>query len=651
MSSVSDFIIKNGWLKEYVGPGGDVVIPQGVTRIGNRAFCDCTSLRSVTIPDSVTTISGSAFSGCMSLTSVTIPGSVKSLSDSIFSGCMSLTSVTIPDSVTSISDRMFSGCGSITSIKIPGSVTHIGERAFEGCHSLTSITIPDALASIGSEAFKDCGGLVSIVVPEGVTSIGDEAFKDCSSLKSITLPESMLEYGESLFRGCSCVVFLSKCTKGLSRAIEGCPHTKLHISGTITAVPANLRVHAVLGFVAESGEDPNSERSKSYRDYMSKNAGKLCEVAFEHPQLLHYLCGQKLIKAKDYDIYIECAARRGNAEQKALLLAYRELLGGKELVRAQKKKAAAIEAYEKAAAERIAARDPAQGISGITFAITGNLSFWESRKQVEEYLDSYGAKISPSITKKVDYLVTNDTDSGSEKNRKAAELGVQIISEEEFNEMVGRRFQNKPIVEVPTWMKAIPDRALAECDYLTSITIPDRVTSIGSFAFYGCRSLTSVTIPKGVTNINLAAFEGCSSLTSASIPESVTSIGDEAFSGCSSLTRITIPKGVTSIARAAFRECSNLINIVIPERVTRIGDAAFWCCSSLSSVTIPESVTEIGSGAFGSCVSLADMTIPKSVSSIDSRAFGGCEGLTIHTPAGSYAEQYAKEHKIKVVND
>ena len=99
------------------------------------------------------------------------------------------------------------------------------------------------------------------------------------------------------------------------------------------------------------------------------------------------------------------------------------------------------------------------------------------------------------------------------------------------------------------------------CSSLTSVTIPDSVTSIGGYAFFGCSSLTSVTIGNGVTSIGDYAFSGCSSLTSVTIGNSVTSIGNYAFENCSSLTSVTIPDSVTSIGDYAFRWCSKLKDI------------------------------------------------------------------------------------------
>ena len=133
---------------------------------------------------------------------------------------------------------------------------------------------------------------------------------------------------------------------------------------------------------------------------------------------------------------------------------------------------------------------------------------------------------------------------------------------------------------------------------ITNLIIPNSVTSIGDYAFYGCSGLTSVTIPNSVTSIGDYAFYGCSGLTSVTIPNSVTSIGNCAFSGCSGLTSVTIPNSVTSIGNYAFSGCSGLTSVTIPNSVTSIGDSAFYDCSGLTSVTIGSGVTSIGDAAF-----------------------------------------------------
>ncbi len=133
----------------------DLVIPYGVTRIGNYAFAGCARLTSVTIPSGVTSIGSYAFYRCTRLASVTIPGSVTSIGDDAFEGCTGLVSVTIPSGVTRIGDFVFWGCTGLTSVTIPSGVTSIGIYAFSGC-ALTSVTIPSGVTSIDSAAFAYC---------------------------------------------------------------------------------------------------------------------------------------------------------------------------------------------------------------------------------------------------------------------------------------------------------------------------------------------------------------------------------------------------------------------------------------------------------------------------------------------------------------
>ena len=227
----------------------------------------------------------------------------------------------------------------------------------------------------------------------------------------------------------------------------------------------------------------------------------------------------------------------------------------------------------------------------------------------------------------------------------------------------------------------IPNHAFSSCSSLTSITIPNSVTEIGSRAFEGCTGLTSITIPNSVTKIGSSAFEGCTGLTSITIPNSVTEIGYDAFddtewyrkqpfgliyagrvaykykgkmpygteiilregtigiaecafgaipglwSSCTGLTSIIIPNTVTNIGKYAFLGVEALTSIVIPNSVTKIGDGAFRGCKGLTSVIIPNSVTMMGKEVFQYCESLTSINIPNSVTYISEGTFEGCKRL------------------------
>ena len=181
----------------------------------------------------------------------------------------------------------------------------------------------------------------------------------------------------------------------------------------------------------------------------------------------------------------------------------------------------------------------------------------------------------------------------------------------------------------------IANNAFSGCTSLTSITIPNSVTSIGDAAFSGCSSLTSITIPNSVTSIDGWAFQHCTSLTSVTIPNSVTYISRSAFYGCTSLTSVTIPNSVTSIGYQTFYGCTSLTSVTIPNSVTYIGDWAFYGCTSLTSVTIPNSVTSIGGRAFANCPDLADVyCLAVNVPSTEYNAFNDSypQYATLHVP-------------------
>ena len=201
-------------LTAYFGKEETVTLPDDINGNSYEIYQMC-GVHNVIIPEGVTSIGDYAFSSCRSLTSVEIPSSVTSIGGYAFWGCSSLTSIEIPSSVTSIGDNAFSNCRSLTSIDIPSSVTSIGSRVFWGCSNLTSITVDDnnpSYRSIDGVLFsKDQTILVcypegktetTYTIPEGVTSIGDDAFEYCSSLTSIEIPSSVTSIGYGAFDGC-----------------------------------------------------------------------------------------------------------------------------------------------------------------------------------------------------------------------------------------------------------------------------------------------------------------------------------------------------------------------------------------------------------------------------------------------------------------
>ena len=232
------FQIENGKLWRYSEEPGvtEVIVPEGVTEIGETAFQNCNTITSVVLPDSVKSISENAFVSCRVLTSITIPESVTSFGTfySIynnrnpiyafekvpwfdkFPGKLVIAGknvlirysgtkkdIVIPEGCERINDYAFYNRDKLVSLVIPNSVTEIGESAFCGCSSLKAVTMSENVTKIEDNTFNGCASLESITIPKSVTSIGSDAFRDCRSLTSVTIASSVTHIGSTTFSGCS----------------------------------------------------------------------------------------------------------------------------------------------------------------------------------------------------------------------------------------------------------------------------------------------------------------------------------------------------------------------------------------------------------------------------------------------------------------
>lgn len=214
-------------------------------------------------------------------------------------------------------------------------------------------------------------------------------------------------------------------------------------------------------------------------------------------------------------------------------------------------------------------------------------------------------------------------------------------------------------VSLPNTITSIGASAFLDCTQLYSVSMPQNLEFIGASAFNGCIALSTVSLPSRLTTISASAFASCKSLTSITIPASVTTIGTSAFSGCSNLSAISITNGVGSVGGYAFQgtawqnsQPEGLLyigsvaykyigtmpadtEVVLKAGTTQISGSAFSGCTGLKGIQIPESVTDIGASAFYGCSSLEDVTIPENATNVETYSFTGCtslENVTIMCP-------------------
>jgi len=469
MSNANDFVIENGVLTKYVGPGGDVTVPEGVTSVGREAFQRYGILKSITIPKGVTNIGALAFDGCWQLTSITIPDGVTSIGHSAFSCCSSLTSITLPDSVTSIGKEAFWSCNNLKSITIPNGVTSIGAGAFDRC-GLTNITIPDGVTSIGNYTFYGCSSLTSITIPDGVTYIGNSAFQNCERLQSIVLPDGVTSIGHSAFSGCKSLTGIV-----IPDGITSIESWTFGQCSSLTSVTLPSSVTSI--------EEKAFSGCRKLNLTLPSGLTAIEEAAFRD-------CALTLVKIPvgitqvGKDAFLRC----NNIETAG------PLGGGYD--------------YEFPWMEEI----PDNAFSGLrslktvvlpaTIKKVGGNAFKDCRELVDLTMPKT-AKVSKTAFK------------GCEKLREVKESPVEAAAPdaETTSSLNSKNGTEAPLSD----FVIVNGRLLQYNGHKAKVVIPDSVTVIGEQAFYGNQNIVSVTIPASVNTIEHYAFGCCDKLKNITI--------------------------------------------------------------------------------------------------------------------------------------
>ena len=450
----------------------DLVIPSGITTIGNNAFAGFSGLKSISIPNSVTSIGDEAFYGCTNLQSVAIPNGVTSIGERAFLNCDSLSSITIPNSVVNIGKWGFANCSSLTSVVIPEKLETISDHLFTECESLVSVTIPNSVTCIEDGAFFLCKALTSITLPNNLSKIAEGTFRQ-SGLTSIIIPDSVISIEKRAFLDCSNLTSISLGKKLSSIGIDAFNNTAIK---TII-IPDNVTSIGKGAF--------NSCSNLTSVDF--GNDSKLLNIG---QSAFSNCSGLKSIKIPQN---IKTIDKYAFADSKIDSLIW---------------------------------------CSSHTVGSVNNNIFENSYIRntifdcdtVAQSCLSHAPIGSITITDKVKHIVDEAFSGNSDLSCVIIGNNVSRIGKKVFSGC-----SRLTTISLPQSLVGFGEKAFYGCKWLSTITIPQSVTSIGKSAFEGCSRLTTITIPQNVVSIEANAFKGVDFETVVSLIEYPSPISPYAF--------------------------------------------------------------------------------------------------------------------------
>lgn len=639
----------------------ELVISEGIEKIGKFAFYNMDNIKSVTIPSTLKIIDENAFENCDSIENLYITdlkswcgmdirnyGAKINYSGSMYVNGEPLVKLVVPDGVEKIGSFTFYNNDDITEVTIPSDVKAIGREAFSGCYSIERVNASsvEAWAGIDFESrasnpldyaeklYVNGEPVVNAVFKSGIETIGKYAFCGAADLTSVTIPSSVKKICEGAFDGCYNV-------------------REVHI---------------------ESVED----WCKIVFEEMNSNPLGSGASLYQNGDLVEKVVLKDGTKTVGNYVFYSCESIRELEIPDSV-----ETIGE----------------YAFNGCYNLATVKMGTGVNSLGRYAFEYTNFWDNRSNWRNnvlYLGHILLKAKENIYG--DYTINEGTKIISASAFDNCYQLTGIVLPESLEIIGDSAFANCSKLKNVNFTKNITyigENAFEYCNQLTTVVIPDKVRTIGQSAFYNCNGVTSLTLGSSVESIGQYAFYSCS-ISSLDIPASVRKIGSSAFSSCSYLSsasyagyaedlemegnyelerllnfnkgrcgddcywyydadtstltirgtgemydkkdsydapwytknlvinKVVIEEGVESIGGYAFYNCYNLTDIDIPSTVRKIGVGAFLSCGILAEVNLPDAVEEIGDMAFMYCYKLRNITIPEKVSKIPSHIFYDC---------------------------
>ncbi len=586
-----------------------------------------------------------------------IPEEVEVIGAGVFEGKTNLTSITIGKNVTTIGEKAFKDAVELETVTFEGNREKeltIGASAFEGCSKVTKFEIPETTTVIGAKAFADCIKLAEIYLPESLVRIGEEGstsvdiFAGSGSLSKVVVPTTSNYF--ATING----IFYGK-TEGVITDLFFVPANAtgaVEIPGTVKAI-ANKAFYQHKGITQITfGESEDGAAALTIGDYAFAETIVLEKVIF--PSGLAAIPNYAFQKSSVKEVFIpNTVATIGegafNNASKLTKLNFEKGNDDLELTLVPSSKiSSSVESAQSSYGTFYGVPAKELDIPRIR-TIPGNFSYYFSYTLFEK------VTLPATLQKIGDWAFAN------------AKMKELVFDKREDG--------TRDLTSVYYY-------AFYNCDNLTSVTVPNTITSYPSTSsqfgtFVNCDKLETVTFEDGLTVIGPGMFQQSNKIKKLEIPDSVTTIGQAAFANCDGLEEVKLPAGLTKIPNNLFftepsssssdpsgNGCAKLKSITIPATVTEIGAKAFSYCTALETVTFASTSTEklvsaleiVGDNAFagtkvstfvlpenasgkaitlgvsilGNCTSLTTAVIPAMVVNLNN-AFSGCTALTALT--------------------
>ncbi len=652
-----------------------VVIEDGITSIGNYAFCLNEEMVEVSLPSTLQSIGTSALYG-VALSSLVLPQGLTTISNSAFGGIKNLTVIEIPDSVTNIEKTAFTGCANLERVTLPCSAVLASSsdnynNVFYNCGKLKTLYFTKGTGSMPDyetvSPFKSISGtLTEVSFAEGVGYIGQNTFRDCSKLETVNMPLTQPVIGKDAFKGTPyyqstfdengliisgtilCDGMYAKGDIVIPDGITEISDEAFKNNKNITSIiiPESVKTVGSSAFYGCTGltsltvpcdldlyKDDNSFFNVTGLTTLKMTKGSGVMLSFNNK--FQYTPWYKSA-SKFTTLHLD----EGITNISAYAFKDLTLLSGL-IIPSTVTKIEMNSFYGDTSLEKVTIPD---SVESITSSFQGCSGIKELSIPVSTTMSSWSASWENcSNLEKVTFTKGNGKAVSYVNNYKyvpwyLSKANLQEVALESGITSIGNyMFYGSEITSItlPKTITSIGDYSFKQCEKLTEITIPDSVTVIGANAFESCTSLSSVSLPDNGVSISNFAFRYCSALTDLEIPESVSNMGSGSFVGCTSLTHLTLPSTVAMPSTYVFTNCTNIKSIditkgngIIQSNSTNYKYSPWYISKdAIEEINIADGMTEIGDYAFYYCSGLTVIDIPSSVIRIGSYAFYGCIGL------------------------